>query len=93
LFTFDSLTIEQRFTAAQKYNLWPQARLHTQWPGSGLRGDKDFDSFYRTIVPSLLSNTDSSQKSTDSAAALLDEIGVCYSQLSVRDLQTDDIQP
>lgn len=25
--------IEQRFTATEKYALWPQAKLHTQWPG------------------------------------------------------------
>lgn len=25
--------IEQRFTATQDFNLWPQAALHTQWPG------------------------------------------------------------
>jgi pimeloyl-ACP methyl ester carboxylesterase len=25
------LAVQQRFTAPEKYNLWPQARLHTQW--------------------------------------------------------------
>ena len=25
--------LQQRFTATSKYNLWPQAKLHTQWPG------------------------------------------------------------
>ncbi|KAF9554877.1 alpha/beta-hydrolase [Agrocybe pediades] len=72
---FDSLTIEQRFTAAQRFNLWPQAHLHTQWPGNGSRGDEVFDSFYRSIVPSLMSNVESSQKTRDAGIALLDKIG------------------
>ena len=38
--------LQQRFTAVQLYNLWPQAHLHTQWPGSGLMGDLSFDQFY-----------------------------------------------
>lgn len=31
--------IQQRFTAPERSHLWPQARLHTQWPGSGVAGD------------------------------------------------------
>ncbi|KAF9554876.1 alpha/beta-hydrolase [Agrocybe pediades] len=97
LFTFDSLTIEERFTAAQKYDLWPEARLHTQWPGEGVRGDKIFDNFYRSIVPSLLSNTDSSQKTTDAAVALLDEIGpaviLTHSQSGMYSWPIADVRP
>ena len=26
--------------------LWPQARLHTQWPGTGMHGDPVFDQFF-----------------------------------------------
>lgn len=25
--------VSQRYTAIEKFNVWPQARLHTQWPG------------------------------------------------------------
>lgn len=28
--------LERRFTASQDFNLWPQAKLHTQWPGVSL---------------------------------------------------------
>jgi hypothetical protein len=37
--------IEDRFTAPEKANPlpYPQARLHTQWPGTGLAGDRVFD--------------------------------------------------
>lgn len=29
---------------------WPQAKLHTQWPGSGKKGDSIFDAFYASQV-------------------------------------------
>ena len=35
--------VEQRFTAPERSNLWPQAKLHTQWPGTGIAGDPVFD--------------------------------------------------
>src|SRR2546422_10176281 len=34
---------EQRFVAPERFNLWPQAKLHTQWPGAGKPGDPAFD--------------------------------------------------
>jgi hypothetical protein len=30
---FPAEYIEKRMTAIKNYNLWPQAHLHTQWPG------------------------------------------------------------
>jgi len=42
--------IESLFTASQDFNLWPQASLHTQWPGTGRVGDPIFDAFYATQV-------------------------------------------
>ena len=43
----------QRFAAPERYNLWPQAHLHTQWPGAAKPGDPVFDAFYATQFPSL----------------------------------------
>jgi hypothetical protein len=43
--------VQQRFTASEKYSLWPQARLHTQWPGNGQAGDATFDQFFASQVP------------------------------------------
>src|SRR3954467_8346852 len=47
-------TVELRFTAPEKFDAWPQAKLHTQWPGDGekkgMRGDAVFDAFYATQV-------------------------------------------
>src|SRR5881397_2952309 len=31
----DLENIQRRFAAPERYNLWPQAHLHTQWPGKG----------------------------------------------------------
>ncbi|ATZ45279.1 hypothetical protein BCIN_01g00900 [Botrytis cinerea B05.10] len=33
LATYTAERTMQRFTATERYNLWPQAALHTQWPG------------------------------------------------------------
>src|SRR5215467_11579052 len=34
---------EQRFVAPERFKQWPQAHLHTQWPGEGKPGDAAFD--------------------------------------------------
>jgi pimeloyl-ACP methyl ester carboxylesterase len=41
---------ESLFTASQDFDFWPQASLHTQWPGTGRVGDPVFDAFYATQV-------------------------------------------
>ena len=43
----------QRFSTSEKYNLWPQAKLHTQWPGNGEPGDPAFDNYFASNVPSM----------------------------------------
>ncbi|KAF8654288.1 hypothetical protein AX16_003548 [Volvariella volvacea WC 439] len=35
---FDTHMVERLFTATKRFNLWPQASLHTQWPGNGSVG-------------------------------------------------------
>ncbi|KAI9838416.1 MAG: hypothetical protein M1837_002499 [Sclerophora amabilis] len=39
------------FTAPERYNLYPQAAKHTQWPGNGTKGDPAFDAFLKTLLP------------------------------------------
>ncbi|KAL9623099.1 MAG: hypothetical protein Q9160_002613 [Pyrenula sp. 1 TL-2023] len=49
-------TVARTFTAPEKFNLWPQASLHTQWPqDSSEAGTPYFDAFYASQVPSLTS--------------------------------------
>ena len=68
-----------QFTAIASDGNWPQAKLHTQWPGNGpskgKMGDPIFDAFYATQVETLISNEETQQRNKDAGAALLDRIG------------------
>ena len=46
-------SVAERFTAPERAKLWPQAGLHTQWPGDGVAGDAMFDHFFATQVESM----------------------------------------
>lgn len=67
--------LETLFTAAAQLGKWPQAKLHTQWPGTGRRGDPVFDAFYATQVESLASDVETQELTQKAGAALLDKIG------------------
>lgn len=66
---------ERQFTANAGKGAWPQAKLQTQWPGSGLRGDAVFDEFYRSQVGHVESNVETQAQVQKAGAALLDRIG------------------
>ena len=68
-------TIEQRFTAPERSKMWPQAKLHTQWPGTGVAGDPAFDQFYAEQLPSIADFPKQQELNRDAGAALLDKIG------------------
>jgi pimeloyl-ACP methyl ester carboxylesterase len=67
--------VQRRFIAPERYNLWPQAHLHTQWPGKGAPGDPIFDQFYSTQLPSIADLAVQTQLTRDAVVALLDKIG------------------
>jgi pimeloyl-ACP methyl ester carboxylesterase len=67
--------VEQRFVAPERAKLWPQAHLHTQWPGSGQKGDPVFDQFYASQVPSIVDFAKQQELNRDAGVALLDRIG------------------
>jgi pimeloyl-ACP methyl ester carboxylesterase len=69
------LRVQQRFTAPEKYNLWPQARLHTQWPGTGTAGDPNFDQFFASQVPFVQKPEVIQALNRDAIAALIDKLG------------------
>jgi pimeloyl-ACP methyl ester carboxylesterase len=71
----DAENIQRRFVAPERYNLWPQAHLHTQWPGKGVPGDAVFDQFYASQVPSIQNFTLQQLLNRDAILALLDKIG------------------
>ncbi len=66
---------EQRFTEPERFNLWPQAHLHTQFPGTGAPGDPSFDAFYASQEPSIADFAEQQALMRDAGAALLDRIG------------------
>jgi pimeloyl-ACP methyl ester carboxylesterase len=74
--TFPDLTAtEQRFTAPERSKLWPQAKLHTQWPGTGMAGDPVFDQFYMSQVPFVRTPEKAQEMTRDGLVALLEKIG------------------
>ena len=70
---------EWQFTAIENEARWPQAKLHTQWPGEGpnkgRKGDPIFDAFYATQVEAVISNEETQRRNKEASAALLDRIG------------------
>ncbi|HRO59209.1 MAG TPA: alpha/beta hydrolase [Burkholderiaceae bacterium] len=63
------------FTAPAAANKWPQARLHTQWPGSGQVGDPTLDQFMAGGGPAIASFRDSHAAAAKAGRALLEAIG------------------
>jgi pimeloyl-ACP methyl ester carboxylesterase len=68
-------SVEDRFTAPERAMLWPQAKLHTQWPGTGKAGDPAFDQFYASQVPFVQKPEVTQALNRDAGIALLDKIG------------------
>jgi pimeloyl-ACP methyl ester carboxylesterase len=69
------LSMEQMYTATQLFNLWPQAHLHTQWPGPGVMGDPTFDAFMRGVLGALTTPGVQETLTRSAGSALLDRIG------------------
>ncbi len=72
---FTASRIAEHFTAPEHYNLWPQAKLHTQWPGTGEVGDPIFDQFFASQVPMIADRALTQQLVQTAGAALLDRLG------------------
>lgn len=67
--------VAERFTAPENAKLWPQAELHTQWPGTGVAGDAAFDQFYCSQVESMTDVGAGELMMRAAGSALLDRIG------------------
>jgi pimeloyl-ACP methyl ester carboxylesterase len=67
--------VQDRFTASERSKPWPQAHLHTQWPGSGMAGDASFDQLYAEQLPEIESFSRRQSLNRDAGVALLDRIG------------------
>ena len=67
--------LTQRFVAPERYKMWPQAHLHTHWPGEGKPGDDAFDQFYYSQFPSIVNFTKQQEINPPAIIALLEKIG------------------
>jgi pimeloyl-ACP methyl ester carboxylesterase len=65
----------RRFIAQEKYKLWPQAHLHTQWPGSGEPDDPAAQQLAQSQLPAIESFTEQQVLNRDALLALLERIG------------------
>ena len=66
---------ERRFTAMAKKGNWPQAKLHNQWPGSGLRGDKIFEEYMASQVNTMSDRVYIEEMSKLALSELIDLVG------------------
>ncbi|KAK8172528.1 hypothetical protein BKA80DRAFT_288141 [Phyllosticta citrichinensis] len=48
--------MEKGYTAPETANLYPTAKDHNKWPGTGLRGDPIFEAFAGSIIPVTTNN-------------------------------------
>jgi pimeloyl-ACP methyl ester carboxylesterase len=64
-----------RFAAPERANLWPQAHLHTQFPGKATPGDPVFTQFLSQETPSIADFTEQQKLNVAALVALFDKIG------------------
>lgn len=69
--------LESNFTAPPP-DSWPQAKLHTQWPGTGKRGDPIFDQFYASQVGHIGDYKKVEELIRPASRDLLQKIGASY---------------
>jgi len=66
---------QRRYLQQEKFKLWPQAHLHTQWPGSGAPEDPVTLQMVGSYVPEIKDFTKQQFLNRDALVALLDKIG------------------
>src|SRR5688500_4328801 len=67
--------ILERFTATERFRLWPQAHLHTQWPGKAEPGDPTYDNYAASNFASMEDRNVQTAMNVHALALLLDRIG------------------
>jgi pimeloyl-ACP methyl ester carboxylesterase len=66
---------QRRYLSQAKYKLWPQAHLHTQWPGSGAPEDTITLQMISGYLPEIEDFTKQQFLNRDALVALIDRIG------------------
>ncbi len=89
--------VEMRFVRPEEFKQWPAAHLHTQFPGTGKPGDVNFDQFYASQFPSIVSFTKQQEINRDALVALLDKLGpsilLTHSQSGAFNWPVADLRP
>ena len=90
--------LETIFTGQERFDLFPQAKRHTQWPGgAGVKGNAAFDQFYASQVPYVASALRSEELVDPALIALLEKIGpavvLTHSQAGVFGWAVSDQRP
>lgn len=90
--------LETVFTGQERFSLYPQAKLHSQWPGGpGVRGNAAFDQFYLSQVPYIASALKTEELVDPALIALLEKIGpailLTHSQAGVFGWAVSDQRP
>ena len=71
----DRMNSQTRYIAQEKYDLWPQAHLHTQWPGSGALDDPATLQLVSGNLPAIKDFNEQQAINRDALLALLERIG------------------
>jgi pimeloyl-ACP methyl ester carboxylesterase len=66
---------QRRYVAQERFDAWPQARLHTQWPGDGTLDDPAVRQLVSSQLPSIKSFHRQQELNTAALVALVDKIG------------------
>ncbi|HEV8015579.1 MAG TPA: alpha/beta hydrolase [Stellaceae bacterium] len=66
---------QSRYVAQEKSNLWPQAHLHTQWPGGNTLDDPAVQQLVSSQLPSIKDFHRQQELNTAGLIALVDKIG------------------
>jgi pimeloyl-ACP methyl ester carboxylesterase len=89
--------LSERFTAPELLNLYPQAKLHAQWPGKGTPGDAVFDEFFASQVEDMQDVNLMEDLNRKAGVALLEKIGpailLTHSQSGPFGWQVADMRP
>lgn len=75
---YSAESLEMLFTRPANHKLWPQAELHTQFPGTGKVGDPIFDEFYASQVGHFSSYSQREPLIRAAGAALMKRVGPAY---------------
>lgn len=71
----DATNNQSRYSAQEKFNRWPQAHLHTQWPGDGSMQDPAVQQLISSQLPAIKAFARQMALNRDGLVALIDKIG------------------